>query len=146
MICYLVEVLPPCMVGLSQIEEMLIAHACPIMYVYRKHGGQRGFKGHVLNLPQDIQTFLDHLPCNVEQLPILVLHHMGQQNTCWFVATITIQLWHTYIRILSNLTGYPSSSMSLILSSSLFSCSVNVINHFYDTILFCSWQKLLTPW
>ena len=71
---------PACLVGLSQVEEMLIARACPIMCVYRKHGGQRGYKGHVLNLPQDIQTFLDHLPCNVEELPVLVLHCMGQQN------------------------------------------------------------------
>ncbi len=49
---------PPCLLGLSQVEEMLIARACPIMCVYRKHGGQRGYRGHVLNLPQDIQQFL----------------------------------------------------------------------------------------
>lgn len=33
---------PPCLRNLSQIEEMLIARACPIMSIYRKHGGQRG--------------------------------------------------------------------------------------------------------
>ena len=36
--------------GLTDIEEMLIARGCPIMCVYRKHGGQRGYRGHVLNL------------------------------------------------------------------------------------------------
>ena len=36
--------------GLTDIEEMLIARACPIMYIYRKHGVQRGYRGHVLNL------------------------------------------------------------------------------------------------
>ena len=46
---------PFCLSGLTQIEEMLIARACPIMSVYRKHGGQHGYKGHVLNLSQDIQ-------------------------------------------------------------------------------------------
>ncbi len=56
---------PPCLLGLSQVEEMLIARACPIMCVYRKHGGQRGYRGHVLNLPQDIQQFLNSLPPNV---------------------------------------------------------------------------------
>ena len=49
---------PECLRDLTQIEEMLIARACPIMSVYRKHGGQRGYKGHVLNLPQDIQGIL----------------------------------------------------------------------------------------
>ena len=43
---------PSCLEGMTQIEEMLIARACPIMTVYRKHGGQRGYQGHVLNLPQ----------------------------------------------------------------------------------------------
>ena len=46
--------LPTALQGLTDIEEMLIARACPIMCVYRKHGGQRGYEGHVLNLPQDI--------------------------------------------------------------------------------------------
>ena len=44
-----------CLEGLTQIEEMLIARACPKMTVHRKHGGQRGYSGHVLNLPQNIQ-------------------------------------------------------------------------------------------
>ena len=72
---------PSCLRGLSQVEEMLIARACPIMSVYRKHGGQRGYKGHVLNLPQDIQGFLDRLPCNVQEIPILLLRRNGQDNT-----------------------------------------------------------------
>ena len=73
--------LPPCLRGLSHIEEMLIARACPIMAIYRKHGGQRGYRGHVLNLPQDVQGFLDHLPRNVHELPILVLWRTGEDNT-----------------------------------------------------------------
>lgn len=72
---------PPCLRDLSQVEEMLLARACPIMSVYRKHGGQRGYKGHILNLPQDIQGFLDRLPCNVEKLPILLVRRTGQNNT-----------------------------------------------------------------
>ena len=60
---------------------MLIARACPIMCVYRKHGGQRGYKGHGLNLPQDIQGFLSRLPPNVAQLPHLVIRKHGADNT-----------------------------------------------------------------
>ena len=76
--------------GLSQLEEMLIARACPIMCIYRKHGGQRGYKGHVVTLPQDIQEFLTHLPCYVDQLPVLLLRRTGQDNTLFtsmFVVT-----------------------------------------------------------
>ena len=63
--------------GLSEVEKLLIARAFPIMSIYRKHGGQRGYKGHVLNLPQDIQGFLNSLPANVSDLPILVIRKQG---------------------------------------------------------------------
>ena len=42
---------PSCFLGLTQVVEMIIARTCSIMSVYRKHGGQRGYKGHVVNLP-----------------------------------------------------------------------------------------------
>ena len=73
--------LPTALQGLTEIEEMLIARACPIMCVYRKHGGQRGYKGHVLNLPQDIQGFLSRLPPNIAQLPYLIIRKHGADNT-----------------------------------------------------------------
>jgi hypothetical protein len=72
---------PQCLQGLSQIEEMLIARACPIMTVYRKHGGQRGYRGHVINLPQNIQGFLDRLPSNVNDLPVLLVRRHGVDDT-----------------------------------------------------------------
>lgn len=59
---------PECLEGMTQIEEMLIARATPIMTVYHKHGGQRGYSGHVLNLPQNIQEFVNKLPNNVRTL------------------------------------------------------------------------------
>lgn len=61
---------PPCLEYLTQVEEMLIARACPIMTVYHKHGGQRGYSGHVLNFPQNTQQFLNQLPAKVNTLPI----------------------------------------------------------------------------
>ena len=72
---------PPCLKGMSQVEEMLIARVCPIMSVYRKHGGQRGYKGHVLNLPQDVQGFLNCLPPDICQLPVMVIRRTGEHNT-----------------------------------------------------------------
>ena len=57
--------------GLSEVEELMI------MSIYRKQGGQRGYKGHVLSLPEDIQGFLNSLPTNVSGLPILVIRKQG---------------------------------------------------------------------
>lgn len=55
---------PSCLRGLSQVEEMLIARACPIMAIYR-----------------NIQGFLDSLPRNVCELPVLLVRRSGQENT-----------------------------------------------------------------
>ncbi len=67
--------------GLTQVEEMLISRVCPIMRVCRKHGGQREYKGHVLNLPQDIQSFLSRLPSRVVDLPVLIVRRHGAEDT-----------------------------------------------------------------
>ena len=46
----------PCQLqGLTQVEEMLIARALPIMRVYVKPGGQRGYSGNCINLPQHVE-------------------------------------------------------------------------------------------
>jgi hypothetical protein len=58
---------------LSQAEEMLIALAMPIMKVYRLKGGQRGFKGNVINLPQDIAAMAQALPRLPGELPMIVV-------------------------------------------------------------------------
>jgi hypothetical protein len=50
------------------------------MRVYRKHGGQRGYKGHVLNLQQDIQSFLNRLPSRVADLPVLIVRRHGAKT------------------------------------------------------------------
>ena len=53
---------PPQLQGLTQTEEMLIARALPIMRVYIKPGGQRGYSGHCINLPQDIKELASSPP------------------------------------------------------------------------------------
>ena len=67
--------------GLTQIEEMLIARAFPVMSVYTKPGGQRAYKGHCINFPQDIQEFADTLPRYPKELPIIVMTVKGKDNT-----------------------------------------------------------------
>ena len=68
-------------VYMTQIDELLIARTCPIMTVYHKHGGQLGYSGHVLNLPQNIQQFINKLPVKVTDLPILTITKQGATNT-----------------------------------------------------------------
>ena len=71
---------PECLKGLTQVEKMLIAKACPIMCIYKKHGGQNAYRGHVLNMSQDIAGFVNCLPHDVHTLPILHLRWTGQDN------------------------------------------------------------------
>ena len=55
---------PDCLQQLTQVEEMLIARACPIMSVYCKHGGQ----GRALCLRMYIGVFVV-----VASLSVLIL-------------------------------------------------------------------------
>lgn len=62
--------------GLTQIEEMLIARALPIMKVYIKPGGQRDYSGHCINLPQKITELA--LP---KDIPLIVVTMKGKDNS-----------------------------------------------------------------
>ena len=48
--------------GLTQIEEMFISRAFPVIHVYVKQGGQRGYSGHCINFPQNVSELADVLP------------------------------------------------------------------------------------
>ena len=48
--------------NLTQIEEMLIARVFPVMSVYTKPGGQRAYRGHCINFPQEVQQLFYTLP------------------------------------------------------------------------------------
>lgn len=67
--------------GLTQIEEMLIARALPIMRVYIKPGGQRGYSGHCINLPQNIKDLVLTLPRYPKDLSVIIVKVRGRNNT-----------------------------------------------------------------
>ncbi|CAG8791829.1 22137_t:CDS:2, partial [Gigaspora margarita] len=48
--------------GLTEIEEMLIVQVFPVMVVYRLCGGQHGYRGNIINFPQDVEEFTTRLP------------------------------------------------------------------------------------
>ena len=65
---------------LTQLEEMLIARALPIMTVYIKPGGQRGYSGHCVNLPQNVQELALSLPRFPKDLSVIVVKMKGKDN------------------------------------------------------------------
>ena len=68
---------PPVLQGLTQVEEMLISPVMPIMSVYQLPLGQYGYSGHVINLPQDVASFVRSLPCIPNQVDIVIVHREG---------------------------------------------------------------------
>ena len=66
----------------TQIKEMLIARTLPLMTVYVKPGGQRGYSGHIINLPQGISELAESLPRYPKNVPYLVVSMKGKESTC----------------------------------------------------------------
>ena len=60
---------------------MLISAVIHIMSIYRLLHGQYGYKGHVINLPQDVTTFAISLPRLPKELDILTVRKDGSDST-----------------------------------------------------------------
>ena len=54
---------------------MLISPVIPMIYIYRLPHGQYGYKGHVINLPQDVAGFVNTLSCHPSELDIILVKH-----------------------------------------------------------------------
>ena len=65
------------MQGLSQAEEMLISRVLPIMSIYRLPRGQYEYSGHILNVPQDITSFINDLPRCPATLDVIIVRREG---------------------------------------------------------------------
>ena len=66
---------------LTQVEEMLIAKALPVMSVYVKPGGQRAYSGHCINFPQDVKQLAKILPRYPKDVSVIILKMKGKDNT-----------------------------------------------------------------
>ena len=69
------------MQGLTQVEEMLISAVMPIMSVYRLPQGQYGYSGHVVNLPQDVTSFVQSLPRLPSNLDVIIVRKEGANQS-----------------------------------------------------------------
>ena len=67
--------------GLTEIEEMLIAQVFTVMSVYRLRGGQNGYRGNIINFPQDVHEFTKWLPRNPFSLDVLVVQRQSSNET-----------------------------------------------------------------
>ena len=67
--------------GLTQVEEMLISGVLPIMSLYRLPHGQYAYSGHVINLPQDMASFINSLPRLPTELDIIVVRKQGAADS-----------------------------------------------------------------
>ena len=63
--------------ALTKIEQMLISQVFTIISVYRLRGEQNGYRGNVINFPQDVLGFTSQLPRNPSTLDILVVRRQS---------------------------------------------------------------------
>ncbi len=56
---------------------MLISRILPVMSIYRLPHGQYGYSGHILNLPQDVTTFINTLPRCTANLDVIIVRKEG---------------------------------------------------------------------
>ena len=72
---------PPQLQGLTQVEEILISAVMPMMSLYRLPLGQYGYSGYVVNLPQDVSTFVTSLPRLPSDIDVILVRKGGASQT-----------------------------------------------------------------
>lgn len=92
--------------SLTQTEEMLIARALPIMRVYIKPGGQRGYSGHCINLPQKVEELVSVLPRYPKDLTLIVVKMKGKDNTFKDLNVRRQKVHHALLWLLENNPHY----------------------------------------
>ena len=60
---------------------MLISPVLPIMLLYRLPHGQYAYSGHVINLSQDLASFVNSLPQLPSELDIIVVRKEGAADS-----------------------------------------------------------------
>lgn len=92
--------------GLTQTEEMLIARALPIMRVYIKPGGQRGYSEHCINLLQKVEELVSVLPRYPKDLTLIVVKMKGKDNTFKDLNVRRQKVHHALLWLLENNPHY----------------------------------------
>ena len=98
--------------GLTQVEEMLIACALPIMRVYIKPGGQRGYSGHCINLPQNVKELATSLPRYPKELSVIIVKVKGKDNTFKDVSVRREKVHNALLWLIHNNPHYANIEMN----------------------------------
>ena len=64
---------PLVLASLTQIEEMLIARASPILQVMHSIGDQYKYRGHTINFPQEVKDVAKKLPRYIKDLDLMIV-------------------------------------------------------------------------
>ena len=92
--------------NLTEVEEMLIARALPIMRVYIKPGGQRGYSGHCVNLPQNVKELATSLPRYPKDLSVIIVKVKGKDNSFRDVAVRREKVHNALLWLVQNNPHY----------------------------------------
>lgn len=98
---------------LTQIEEVLIALALHIMRVYIKPGGQRGYTGHCINLPQEVKELASKLPRFPKDLPVIIVGMKGKENTMKNVKVRRAKVHAALLWLIKNNPHYQNLEINL---------------------------------
>ena len=75
---------PHVLEDLTQVEEMLIARASPILQVMHAIGGQYKYRGHTISFPQEIIDVIKTLPRHINNLDLMVVvRKKGRQGSSY---------------------------------------------------------------
>ena len=75
---------PLVLASLTQIEEMLIARASPILQVMHSIGGQYKYRGHTISFPQEVKDVAKKLPRYIRELDLMiVVQKKGQKGSSY---------------------------------------------------------------
>ena len=72
---------PPQLQGLTQVEKMLISAVMPMMSLYRLPLGQYGYSAHVINLSQEVSSFVTSLPRLPSDIDVILVRKEGASET-----------------------------------------------------------------
>ena len=75
---------PRVLEDITQVEEMLIAHASPILQVMHSIGGQYKYQGHTISFPRENKYVAKTLPQHINNLDLMVVvRKKGRQGSSY---------------------------------------------------------------
>ena len=115
---------PSVLENLTQIEEMLIARVLPITHVYLKPGGQRGYSGHCINLPQNVLSIAYSLPRYPKDLSVVIVSMKGKDNNFKHVTVRRQKVADAISWLIDNNQHYKDVSVNLDSLNKLPDCGI----------------------